>query len=125
MEIRRRVGYMSQAFSLYGELTVRQNLELHARLFRPARGGRSARGSRSWSSGSASASVIDALPDALPLGMRQRLSLAVAVLHEPEILILDEPTSGVDPVARDGFWELLDRPVARATGSRSSSRPTS
>jgi ribosome-dependent ATPase len=51
--------------------------------------------------------MLDALPDALPLGIRQRLSLAVAVIHGPEMLILDEPTSGVDPVARDAFWRLL------------------
>ncbi|MFO6386193.1 AAA family ATPase, partial [Pseudomonas aeruginosa] len=51
--------------------------------------------------------VADELPNDLPLGIRQRLSLAVAVIHKPEILILDEPTSGVDPVARDGFWELM------------------
>ncbi len=50
---------------------------------------------------------MDTLPDALPLGMRQRLSLAVAMIHSPEMLILDEPTSGVDPVARDGFWQIL------------------
>jgi ribosome-dependent ATPase len=53
------------------------------------------------------AGILDALPDALPLGIRQRLSLAVAMIHAPEMLILDEPTSGVDPVARDGFWQIL------------------
>ena len=106
MSSRYRVGYMSQSFSLYTELTVRQNLDLHARLFHlPA---------------TEAKTRIDALVDRfglrddldklaadLPLGIRQRLSLAVAVVHRPEMLILDEPTSGVDPLARDRFWELL------------------
>lgn len=105
-EARRRVGYMSQSFSLYGELTVRQNLELHARLFRLPRGRAQAR-IAGLIERFGLAEYADAASGALPLGLRQRLSLAVAVLHEPEMLILDEPTSGVDPVARDRFWELL------------------
>ncbi len=106
MSVRRRVGYMSQAFSLYSELTVRQNLELHAKLFRmePATiEPRIAEMVRRFDLGE----IIDKLPDELPLGIRQRLSLAVAMIHSPGILILDEPTSGVDPVARDGFWQIL------------------
>ncbi|HBT3737247.1 multidrug ABC transporter ATP-binding protein [Klebsiella pneumoniae] len=103
---RQRVGYMSQAFSLYSELTVRQNLELHARLFHIPDGeipGRVAEMCERFML----TEVEDALPAALPLGIRQRLSLAVAVIHRPEMLILDEPTSGVDPVARDMFWQLM------------------
>ncbi|MDR8361955.1 ribosome-associated ATPase/putative transporter RbbA [Klebsiella pneumoniae] len=103
---RQRVGYMSQAFSLYSELTVRQNLELHARLFHIPDGeipGRVAEMCERFML----TEVEDALPADLPLGIRQRLSLAVAVIHRPEMLILDEPTSGVDLVARDMFWQLM------------------
>ena len=106
IDTRRRVGYMSQAFSLYSELTVRQNLELHARLFHIPEAeipGRVQEMSERFSL----TDVEDVLPGALPLGIRQRLSLAVAVIHRPEMLILDEPTSGVDPVARDMFWQLM------------------
>jgi len=106
LQTRRRVGYMSQAFSLYSELTVRQNLTLHARLFHlPPE----TIGSRTdeLAAQFGLARYFDDLPDALPLGIRQRLSLAVAVIHRPEMLILDEPTSGVDPIARDEFWQLL------------------
>ena len=106
VESRRRVGFMTQAFSLYTELTVRQNLVLHARLFDlPEVAGR--KRVADLLALFQLESVSDTLTESLPLGIRQRLSLAVAVIHEPEMLILDEPTSGVDPVARDGFWELL------------------
>jgi ribosome-dependent ATPase len=106
MATRKRVGYMSQAFSLYGELTVRQNLVLHARLFHVPADEINAR-VQEMSGRFELTQVQDALPESLPLGMRQRLSLAVAMVHKPELLILDEPTSGVDPVARDAFWRLL------------------
>ncbi|WP_193369844.1 ribosome-associated ATPase/putative transporter RbbA [Pelagibius marinus] len=103
---RKRVGYMSQSFSLYGELSVEQNLLLHARLFHlPAE--RVAPRVAELMKRFDLAHYAEALSGDLPLGVRQRLSLAVAVIHEPEVLILDEPTSGVDPLARDGFWELL------------------
>lgn len=106
LQTRNRVGYMSQAFSLYSELTVLQNLMLHARLFHlppETIGGRIDELAAQFGL----APYFDQLPEALPLGIRQRLSLAVAVIHRPETLILDEPTSGVDPVARDDFWRLL------------------
>jgi ribosome-dependent ATPase len=106
IETRKRVGFMSQAFSLYNELSVQQNMVLHARLFHLPPAQIEPR-----------VKVLitrfnlekyrDDFPEDLPLGIRQRLSLAVAVVHNPEMLILDEPTSGVDPVARDDFWELL------------------
>jgi ribosome-dependent ATPase len=105
-DVRKQIGYMTQAFSLYGELTVRQNLVLHAQLFELPRD----------RIGPRVEELLlrfdlrehgEQLAEALPLGIRQRLSLAVAIVHSPQMLILDEPTSGVDPVARDGFWELL------------------
>ena len=106
MEMRRNVGYMTQAFSLYAELTVRQNLDLHAQLYHlpPDKvEGRIQELLKRYDL----ASVANAKPESLPLGIKQRLQLAVAVLHEPAILILDEPTSGVDPIARDSFWRTL------------------
>jgi ribosome-dependent ATPase len=104
--LRHQLGFMSQAFSLYGELSVRQNLDLHARLFQLDAARRRERVSRLTERFDLDR-VLDQRAEQLPLGVRQRLSLAVAMIHEPALLILDEPTSGVDPVARDGFWALL------------------
>ena len=104
--VRSKVGYMSQAFSLYSELTVRQNLVLHAQLFDVPKAEIPQRVEETAVRFGLD-EIMDALPDSLPLGQRQRLQLAVALIHRPALLILDEPTSGVDPVARDGFWEHL------------------
>lgn len=106
LQTRTRVGFMSQSFSLYGELTVQQNFDLHARLF-DLPYDRSANRIVELAHRFDLTDQLNAKARDLPLGVRQRLSLAVAILHEPEMLILDEPTSGVDPAARDRFWELL------------------
>ncbi|WP_395016974.1 ribosome-associated ATPase/putative transporter RbbA [Dongia sp.] len=103
---RLKIGYMSQGFSLYEELTVRANLALHARLYRIAAGEIKPRIEAALQRFKLE-DVADSLPGKLPLGLRQRLQLAAACLHRPEILILDEPTSGVDPEARDDFWRLI------------------
>lgn len=102
--MRREIGYMSQAFSLYGELTVRQNLQLHARIFAISDQAERIEELTKRFGLDAHQNMLAA---DLPLGIKQRLSLAVAVIHRPRVLILDEPTSGVDPEARDAFWALL------------------
>jgi len=106
IETRKRVGFMSQAFSLYNELTVQQNMVLHARLFHLSYEKIEPRVKELITRFNLE-KYRDDFPADLPLGIRQRLSLAVAVVHNPDMLILDEPTSGVDPVARDDFWKLL------------------
>ena len=103
---RKRVGYVSQSFSLYSELTVRQNLVLHARLFALSTDEIDRRVAEMLAEYGLT-EVANQRPEDLPLGIRQRLQLAAAVIHRPEMLILDEPTSGVDPVARDAFWRSL------------------
>ena len=105
MATRMRVGYMSQAFSLYEELSVRQNLKLHAKLYQMSSRGEAAVNEALQQFDLQE--VADTAPASLPLGIRQRLQLAAACLHPPEVLILDEPTSGVDPAARDMFWRTL------------------
>ena len=105
MEMRRKVGFMSQDFSLYSELSVEQNLVLQAQLFNLPSASVAGRVSDMLTRFQI-ADVADAMPDDLPLGVRQRLSLAAAVIPSPAMLILDEPTSGVDPIARDMFWQM-------------------
>lgn len=106
IETRKHVGYMSQSFSLYTELTVKQNLILHARLFGIPEEQIPEKIEKSIHRFGLE-NQVDSLPESIPFGERQRLSLAVAMIHGPEILILDEPTSGVDPIMRDAFWQNM------------------
>jgi len=104
--IQTRIGYMSQLFSLYGDLTVEENLAFFARLYGVSGALRKER--IDWALEMAGlADRRDQLTAKLPLGFKQRLALGSAVLHEPPILFLDEPTSGVDPLSRRSFWELI------------------
>jgi ABC-2 type transport system ATP-binding protein len=105
-QIKTRIGYMSQLFSLYADLTVAENIQLFGGLY----GVRGQRFSdrRDWVLQMADlGDDRDRLTAELPLGFKQRLALGCAVIHEPPILFLDEPTSGVDPVARRAFWDLI------------------
>ena len=105
LQMKEKVGYMTQAFSLYNELTILENLELHAKLFH-IKEDREKRIEYLLEKFDLK-DYKDNLAIDLPLGIKQRLSLATAVIHKPKMLILDEPTSGVDPISRDNFWELL------------------
>ena len=105
LQMKEKVGYMTQAFSLYNELTILENLELHAKLFH-IKEDREKRIEYLLEKFDLK-DYQDNLAIDLPLGIKQRLSLATAVIHKPKMLILDEPTSGVDPISRDNFWELL------------------
>jgi ABC-2 type transport system ATP-binding protein len=106
LAVRRAIGYMSQLFSLYGDLTVRENLDLFAGLYDLT--GRRREKRIRWALASAGLEAREGqLTVTLPLGLKQRLALGSAVLHEPAVLFLDEPTSGVDPLARRAFWDLI------------------
>ena len=122
--IRARVGYMSQRFSLYGDLTVEENLRFYAAVYR-----RDDDDTASGAGVGAGAGAIERVcddvglaaehrrtrVDALPTGIRQRAALAAAIAHEPQLLFLDEPTSGVDPRSRRVFWDLIRRLAERGT----------
>jgi ABC-2 type transport system ATP-binding protein len=112
--LRSRIGYMSQSFSLYGDLTVAENIELFAGLY-GVRASR-LRSRREWLLEMAGlAGRQGTVTSDLPLGYKQRLALGCATLHEPGVLFLDEPTSGVDPVARRAFWDLIHQLAAAGT----------
>ncbi len=112
--VKRRIGYMSQRFSLYEDLTVRENIELYGGIYGLSDGQIAER----------MASLLDrldlshaakSLVGGLPLGWKQKLAFSVAVLHEPAIVFLDEPTGGVDPITRRQFWEMIYAGAARGT----------
>ena len=114
--LRPRVGYMTQRFSLYEDLTVRENLEFAAQVFGiPGRGGRRHRRVHAVLEEYTLEPYAGTRADALSGGWKQRLALAVASVHEPELLVLDEPTAGVDPQSRRSFWEKLFSLADRGT----------
>ena len=104
--IKRDIGYMSQRFSLYDDLTVRENIRLYGGIYDLSREQIRDRTERILSRLGLSHTANDAV-GALPLGWKQKLAFSVALLHEPRIVFLDEPTSGVDPITRRQFWELI------------------
>lgn len=106
--IKARIGYMSQRFSLWSDLSVRENLEFYAGIYGLDRGAASQR-IDAWLERTALAPRQRDLAAVLSIGFRQRLALGCAVLHRPQVVFLDEPTAGVDPVSRRQFWELIDR----------------
>jgi ABC-2 type transport system ATP-binding protein len=104
--IRNKIGYMSQRFSLYADLTVRENLTLYAGIYGIPEQGTNKRLHEVMEMTGLTGKE-DAMVEDLPTGWRQRLALGCAILHQPEVLFLDEPTSGVDPAVRQAFWELI------------------
>jgi ABC-type multidrug transport system ATPase subunit len=112
--IKQRIGYVSQAFSLYTDLTVVENVRLFAGIYGLTR--RETEDRLAWSIASGGlASYENETAGSLPMGLRQRLALGCALVHRPQVLFLDEPTSGVDPIGRRQFWEILFH-LSRAEG---------
>ncbi|MFA7332190.1 MAG: ATP-binding cassette domain-containing protein [Candidatus Delongbacteria bacterium] len=113
-EIKRRIGYMSQRFGLYDDLGVRENLEFYGGIYGLGQAEIRSRGEALLARLDL-AEWRDRRTGSLPLGYKQRLALGVAILHRPRILFLDEPTGGVDPVARRAFWDLIYDVAAEGT----------
>jgi ABC-2 type transport system ATP-binding protein len=113
-EIRRRIGYMSQRFSLYEDLTVRENITLYGGIYGLAKS-EIRRRADAMLEALHLGRAADERVAALPLGWKQKLAFSVALLHEPAVVFLDEPTGGVDPIARRQFWEMIYAAAARGT----------
>jgi len=113
-QVKRAIGYMSQRFSLYEDLTVRENITLYGGIYGLADRVIRERTDRLLARLGLERHA-DAFVRAIPLGWRQKLAFSVALLHEPRIVFLDEPTSGVDPITRRQFWELIYEAAAAGT----------
>ena len=113
-QIRRNIGYMSQRFSLYGDLTVRENIRLYGGIYGLTPEQIAQRTTTMLDTLGLSTNADD-LVGKLPLGWKQKLAFSVALVHEPKIVFLDEPTGGVDPITRRQFWELIYAAAARGT----------
>jgi len=112
--VKRRIGYMSQSFALYDDLTVRENIRLYGGIYGLAAGTIRTRRDRLLRR-LGFEHAADERVGALPLGWKQKLAFSVALLHEPAVVFLDEPTSGVDPVTRRQFWEMIYEAAADGT----------
>ena len=113
-QVKRRIGYMSQRFSLYEDLTVRENISLYGGIYGLTDGEIAERTARMLERLGLQHAADDFVRG-IPLGWRQKLAFSVALLHEPAVVFLDEPTSGVDPITRRQFWELIYEAAARGT----------
>ena len=113
-KIKGRIGYMSQRFSLYNDLTVEENMRLFAGIYGMGRREAKERAGELMDSLGLT-KLKDVLVGRLPLGWKQKLAFSVAGIHRPEIIFLDEPTGGVDPIARRQFWEMINETAASGT----------
>ncbi len=113
-KIKRNIGYMSQKFSLYGDLTVAENIKLFGGIYGLSKQEIKQKSKELLASLEMEAER-DKLVDSLPLGWKQKLAFSVAILHDPQVVFLDEPTGGVDPITRRGFWEMIYAASERGT----------
>jgi ABC-2 type transport system ATP-binding protein len=113
-QVKRSIGYMSQRFSLYEDLTVRENITLYGGIYGLSDGAIEER-TTSLAQQLGLADDLDTRVKSIPLGWKQKLAFSVALLHDPKVVFLDEPTGGVDPITRRQFWELIYATAATGT----------